>query len=192
MAVIVVGGSARGAGKTALVCGLVAALTEFAWIAVKIAGHGHGHAESVWEEMHAGEGTDTARYLAAGALRAFLVTALDSEIDMRLRELKTLVGHEANLIFESNRVLGHLRADLCLAIEPEAGAERKPSFALVEREKQATVRRVEPGAEEPFLSAAQAVFQLADFAHIPAPMQKWLRERVDASITPPAGSQAQS
>ena len=36
MAVIVVGGGGRGAGKTALVCGLMRALPEIAWTAMKV------------------------------------------------------------------------------------------------------------------------------------------------------------
>ena len=37
MAVVVVGGGGRGAGKTSLVCGVIAALPEMQWVAVKIA-----------------------------------------------------------------------------------------------------------------------------------------------------------
>ena len=50
MAIIVVGGSNRGAGKTALVCGLIAALPEFHWIAVKVTDHDHGQPSPIWEE----------------------------------------------------------------------------------------------------------------------------------------------
>ncbi len=77
MAIIVVGGGGRGAGKTALVCGLMRALPEIPWTAVKITTHEHGHDETtpIWEETAPGGGTDTARYLAAGARRALLVTA---------------------------------------------------------------------------------------------------------------------
>ena len=41
MAIIVVGGSNRGVGKTALVCGLIAGLPEYSWSAVKITTHDH-------------------------------------------------------------------------------------------------------------------------------------------------------
>jgi len=67
MAIVVVGGSGRGVGKTALVCGLIAALPEFNWTAIKITGHDHGQPKPVWEETQPGQGTDTARFLAAGA-----------------------------------------------------------------------------------------------------------------------------
>ncbi len=186
MAIVVVGGNGRGVGKTALVCGVVAALKEFEWTAIKVTTHAHsslariGEENAPVEETAAGQGTDTARYLAAGARRAFLVSALDAELGKRLRELEELVGPEANLIFESNRVLGHLRACVCLAIEPEPGSARKPSFALVEQEKRVTVRRAGSGEEEKFLPGANPVFQLKDFARIPASMQQWLRDRLTA------------
>jgi hypothetical protein len=41
MAIIVVGGSNRGVGKTALVCALIAALPEYRWAAVKVTTHEH-------------------------------------------------------------------------------------------------------------------------------------------------------
>ncbi len=198
MAIVVVGGSARGSGKTALVCGLIAALREFDWIAVKVTTHAHAGLACIYEEtaertgeqaaeQTAGEksaaeqGADTARYLAAGARRAFLVSAPDPELGERLRELRAMVGAEADLIFESNRVVRHLQPDLCLAIEPDAKVPRKASFAGVERAKQATVCRAARESGEELLPGTIPVFQLADFARIPVPMREWLQARLLAS-----------
>jgi len=129
MAIIVVGGSNRGVGKTALVCGLIAVLPDYRWTAVKITTHNHqqpvspgreniaegpaadaphplrapffrqiferrsgetaGAPESapanrpIWEETTPGDETDTARYLAAGAARALLVSVPDGELAER-------------------------------------------------------------------------------------------------------------
>lgn len=41
MAIVVIGGSNRGVGKTALVCALIRALPEYHWVAVKITTHDH-------------------------------------------------------------------------------------------------------------------------------------------------------
>jgi hypothetical protein len=180
MAIIVVGAAARKSGKTSLVCGLIVALPKFAWIAVKITTHPHTNLPPIYEETAAGQGIDTARYLAAGARRAFLVSAPESELASRLRELRALAGPEANLIFESNRVLRHLQPDLCLAIEPESDSQPKSSFALLEPEAHATVRRIRPGAIEKQTDGAQPVFELADFERISEPMRRWLRERLPA------------
>jgi hypothetical protein len=183
MAIIVVGASARGAGKTALVCGLIAALKEFDWVAVKITTHAHAslarvHEETAGEESAAGQGTDTARYLAAGARRAFLISALDAELGERLSEFGKLVEAEANLIFESNRVLRHLQPDLCLAIEPDAGAPRKSSFVLVDREKQVAVKRAKPGTGDRVQPGVHPVFELTQFERLSEPMRQWLRQRL--------------
>jgi hypothetical protein len=64
------GGSGRGAGKTAVGCALVKAFAGFGWTVVKVAGHGLvGELE---EETDSTSEKDTGRYLAAGARRAFL------------------------------------------------------------------------------------------------------------------------
>src|SRR6476646_10771304 len=109
MAVVVVGGGGRGVGKTALVCGVIAAMPERKWIAIKIARHEHGVERPVWEETEPGERTDTARFLTAGARRAFLLTAADdAAMQCTLDELWQLVERRGDLIFESNRVLRFL------------------------------------------------------------------------------------
>ena len=51
MPLIVVGGSGRNVGKTSLVCGLIEALREYRWVAVKVTGHEHGVSAPVWEEL---------------------------------------------------------------------------------------------------------------------------------------------
>ena len=92
MAILVVGGSGRGVGKTALVCGLIAALPEFRWTGVKITTDDHGMGEPIWEETDPGQGSDTARYLSAGAVRALLVTAPMSDFSNLLFELWAKLG----------------------------------------------------------------------------------------------------
>jgi hypothetical protein len=183
MAIIVVGGNGRGVGKTALVCGVIAALPELEWIAVKITADTHVGLPPVYEELASGKSavgqvSDTARYLAAGASRAFLVTATDDDFDERLSALRKLLGAKPNVIFESNRVLRFLEPDLCLAIEPELSTPCKSSFSLVEREKHASVRRARKGSAEQFLPGPQPLFELAEFERISEPMRQWLRERV--------------
>src|ERR1700685_2862427 len=55
MAIIVVGGNGRGVGKTALVCGVIAALPELEWIAVKITADTHVGLPPVYEELASGK-----------------------------------------------------------------------------------------------------------------------------------------
>src|SRR4051812_41265031 len=82
MAIVVVGGHSRSVGKTSVIAGLIAALAERRWTAVKITQFGHGicsadgaacdcatadHSWAITEEKdHSGE-SDTSRFLLAGA-----------------------------------------------------------------------------------------------------------------------------
>src|SRR5512146_2250719 len=88
MALIVVGGHSRNVGKTSVVAGLVSALRECEWLAVKITQYGHGicsangepcdcvtadHASAITEERDRSGETDTSRFLVAGASRVLWV-----------------------------------------------------------------------------------------------------------------------
>src|SRR5437773_10866567 len=83
---IVVGGHTRSIGKTQLVCDVISAFPRANWIAGKITQYGHGvcaqngedcdcapdeHVCAINWETHADTGTDSARFLAAGARRSF-------------------------------------------------------------------------------------------------------------------------
>jgi hypothetical protein len=83
---IVVGGHTRTIGKTQLVCDIISAFPEVRWIAGKITQYGHGvcaqnghdcdcapdeHACAINWEDSAVTGTDSSRFLAAGAKRSF-------------------------------------------------------------------------------------------------------------------------
>lgn len=175
MATVVIGGSGRDAGKTTLACALIAALPEFGWTAVKISPHGHRMPAPVFEETTAGQGRDTARYLGAGAWRALLVTAEGS--DLPLEELNAACGKDAHVLLESNRIIEHLRPDVCLAVVGEEG-EMKPSFAPLLHRADAVVARTRAALERIERPAAACVFLLEDMRRIPPEMVAWLRGRL--------------
>ena len=144
---MVVGANGKDVGKTALVCAVVAALPEFAWTAVKLRGHdyesaGRGSISSadfqpvIHEELSAGQETDTARYLAAGARRALLVTR--SGPNVPIDEIRSAIGEDRNIIFESNRIVDVIKPDVCLALVGD-NTERKPSFERLLRKADAVV-----------------------------------------------------
>ena len=106
MAVLVLAGSGRNAGKTSVGCALVRALEEFCWTAVKVTPHIHELSAAVNEELDFASEKDTGRYLAAGAKRAFLIqgeapgeNAADT---LSLIRSSDCSGH--CLLVESNRV----------------------------------------------------------------------------------------
>jgi hypothetical protein len=182
LAVIVVGGSGKDIGKTALMCAVIAALREFQWTAVKITGHDYepdGAAvksavadATIWEESTSGEETDTGRYLAAGARRALLVTR--SGRDVPLVEIQNALGADRNVIFESNRIVDVLRPDVCLALIGGA-SEMKPSFERLLTSADAVVTVGCPVGAVP---AGMRRFQLESVEQLPAEMVEWLRERL--------------
>lgn len=177
MAILVVGGSGRDVGKTTLVCGLIAALAELRWTAVKITSHAHGHGVPVWEETAAGEGSDTARFLVAGARRALLVTAAGEEFP--IAEVRAALEPDENVIFESNRILDYVEADVCLAVAGEGEGDIKPSFAGLLRRADGIVVKAARHAEQVDLPAVVRIFELADFARISPELVEWLRTRLD-------------
>jgi len=132
VAVMVIAGSGRGAGKTAVGCALIAALPEFRWAVVKVSPHLHGVEPGIWEEADRESDKDTGRYLASGAERAFLVSG---ELDSRAMALEARVrasGCDA-LLVESNRILPEAVAatgerTLSLAVLAGASVEWKASL----------------------------------------------------------------
>lgn len=185
MAIVVVGGSGRGVGKTALVCGLIAALPEFRWTAIKITSHSHGQPGPVWEETQAGQGNDTARYLAAGAQRALMVTAEQEKFAQIVgRFLQTFQEEQPrpNLIIESNRILRLLRPDLCLGVDGGSETERKPSFGIVMERADALVRLADRDGRS---EGARPLFHLAAMEQISPEMLVWLRGRLSVQSGKP-------
>ncbi len=178
MAVIVVGGGGRGAGKTSLICGLIRALPEIPWIAVKISSHAHGKAIPIWEEIVAGQETDTARYLAAGARRALLVTAGDAELSAIVQQILEEHPQPGGVIFESNSVLNCLRPDLCLCCATSPWGGQKPSYSLSEQRMDASVGL---GGHDHVIPGEKLHFHLVSLERISPPMLAWLRERLEGT-----------
>jgi hypothetical protein len=177
MAIIVVGGSGRNVGKTALVCALIRGLPEFQWTAVKVSSHDHGKDQPVWEETMAGQATDTARYLAAGAHRAFLVTAAGGVLP--LQDFQKKAGPGANLIFESNSLLTLLKPDLCLGVLGESGGDVKPSFLSFMRQADAFAVRLDSALDPQWAESPKPLFRFAaELEPLSPQMLAWVRAKL--------------
>jgi molybdopterin-guanine dinucleotide biosynthesis protein len=145
MAIVVVGGHSRDVGKTSVVAAIIARLPEMHWTAFKITQFGHGfctadgepcdcqtdeHAVAVSEERDAASGTDSARYLAAGALRSFWVRTRIGNLAAAMPRLRTEIAVAENVLLESNSIMGFLRPDLYLSVLDQAKADFKDSARL--------------------------------------------------------------
>ena len=179
MAVIVVGGSGKDVGKTALMCAVIAALRELDWTAVKISGHDYEPECSeqilevkIWEETRAGTDTDTARYLAAGARRALLVSRTGAQVPVE--DIQRAVGADRNVIYESNRIVDVIKPDVCLALVAEH-AKTKASFVRLLRVADAVVNVGEAADEVPTVSCR---FRLKSVNQLSPEIVNWLRERL--------------
>jgi hypothetical protein len=142
MATIVIGGHTRNIGKTSVVAGLIAALPHLNWTAIKITQFGHNicsangepcdcqtadHTIAISEERSPDTGTDTSRFLAAGARRAFLIRATDDQLAAALPHIRTILATSPHTIIESNSILDLLTPDLYLAILDPTITDFKPS-----------------------------------------------------------------
>ncbi len=128
---VVVGGHSRNVGKTSVVAGLIAGLPERQWTAVKITQYGHGvcgehgaecgcadplHPFAISEEHESASGTDTSRYLAAGAERAYWVRTAAGQLGEALPELRRIISSAQDVICESNSLLQFVKPDVYVAV----------------------------------------------------------------------------
>lgn len=180
MPTVIVGGSARNVGKTSLICALIAVLPECRWTAIKITSHDHDKTTPIWEQIQPGQGTDTARYLEAGARRALLVTAHDGNVPRV--ELRAALGDDRWLIFETNQVQPLEKPDVVLALVGSEETESKPSFAAVVRYADAFVY-AGSGPSSNQKDEPHRVFVLADLHRISPELLGWMRARL-AICTP--------
>lgn len=179
MSIIMVGGAARGAGKTALIEGILAAVPEAAWTAIKISSHAHCGAP-VFEELERDPTNDTGRYLSAGARRALLVEAAeDGNPAVPLREfLPATQETGGNLLIESNRMVFGMEADLRLAVFGVPATLQKPSFAAFLAAADALVVRTGSAAPVPEGNPLVPIFRMEDFRSLTPEFAEWLRLRL--------------
>ncbi len=160
--IIVVGGHTRSIGKTQLVCDIISALPEANWIAGKITQYGHGvcaqnghdcdcapdeHVCALDWERSSNTGTDSSRFLAAGAQRSFwlrtkqgflaegmplLRSAFDEVVKSVGARRAVSAGSSAhlNVILESNTLLQFLKPDIFLMVLHPAKSDFKDSAQL--------------------------------------------------------------
>ncbi len=142
MAVIVVGGHSRNIGKTSVVAGLIARLPEFHWTAFKITQYGHGFCTadgkpcqcqtadscvSLTTEHDAASGTDTSRFLAAGAARSLWVRTRIGMLSEAMPRIEKELAASENAILESNSIMEFMKPDLYLTVLDPAVADFKDS-----------------------------------------------------------------
>ncbi len=170
--VIVIGGHTRSIGKTQLVCDVISAFPKANWIAGKITQYGHGvcaqngnncdcapdeHVCAIEWEALPQSGTDSARFLAAGAKRSFWLRTkqgfLAEGLPLMREALKETLEEPSQdsppLIIESNSLLQFMKPSLYFAVVDPAREDFKDSARVALDRADALVLRGsmdDPGA----------------------------------------------
>jgi len=131
MSLVVIGGHSRSVGKTSVVAGLIAALPEFNWTALKITQYGHGicsadgkpchcatddHTRAITEEHDRSGESDTSRFLVAGAKHSIWVRTRQGMLAAAMPDIRRKIAGAENVIMESNSILQFMTPDLYLTV----------------------------------------------------------------------------
>src|SRR5271165_7396646 len=142
MSLIVVGGHSRSVGKTSVVAGLIAALPELHWTAMKITQYGHGVCsangkpcqcacdDSSWavtEERDRSGESDSSRFLVSGAARSLWVRTRQGMLAEAMPRIRQELASAENAIMESNSILRFIRPDIYITVLDPATADFKQS-----------------------------------------------------------------
>jgi hypothetical protein len=128
--ILVVGGSGRKVGKTSAIEALLRATPDGRWLAVKISGHAHGaHGWQLDRQEAPDAGTDSGRFLAAGAAEAWWLRCAPGRLAEAVPALRSLMDRFENVVLESNSIAAFLTADLHLFLTGED--DKRPAGAAV-------------------------------------------------------------
>lgn len=142
MKLVMVGGHTRNIGKTSVVEGIIRATAELNWTAAKITQFGHsvcsGSCEtcscaenvdqfSITEESSRNTGSDTARFLAAGARRSLWVRTKQGELYTALPAFKKSIKDDELVIAESNSLRRYINPAVYLQVLDPSNPDFKRS-----------------------------------------------------------------
>jgi hypothetical protein len=142
---VVVGGHSRNIGKTSVMSSIIASNRDLHWHAIKITQHGHDVCASdgddcgcagdrlhpcALDEQLQPDGTDSGRYLAAGAIRSWWLRTAAGDLGEAMPAFRKLCESAENLIVESNSILRFVQPDLYIVVLDCAVDDMKDSARL--------------------------------------------------------------
>jgi hypothetical protein len=201
MATVVIGGHSRNLGKTSVVAGLIGAMPELHWTAVKITQFGHGvcsvngetcdcatdeHTQAISEEKSRAGDSDTSRFLVAGAERSLWVRTKQGWLAEAMPDVRSRLTGAENVIIESNSVMKFLRPDLYIPVLDFRTADFKDSAReFLDRADAVIVhaRGETPEWKDVPLKLLQGkkVFSITPPEYVMPELVKFVRERVAGS-----------
>ena len=164
MPIVVIGGHTRSIGKTSVVAGIIAALPDLNWTALKITQYGHGvcsangeacdcvtadHSLAVSEEKDRSGESDTSRFLVAGATRSWWVRTRQGQLAEAMPRVRKILANAPNAIIESNSILRFLKPDLYLTVlDPQITDFKNSAQTFLDRADAVLLHSLEHCAED--------------------------------------------
>jgi hypothetical protein len=204
VAIVVIGGHSRSVGKTSVVAGLISALREYEWTAVKITQYGHGvcsangmpcdcatadHAWAISEEKDRSGESDTSRFLVAGAVRSLWVRTEQGRLAEAIPSLRQRLNRSSHVIMESNSVLKFFRPDLYLTVlDPETQDFKSSAREFLDRANAVILHdRSNDGAAWHSVSlkpvANRPLFRISPPPYVTEEIVEFVRSRIGESET---------
>ncbi len=202
MSLIVIGGHSRSVGKTSVVAGLIAALPEYNWTALKITQYGHGicsangepchcasddHSWAIAEERGRSGESDTSRFLTAGATRALWVRTEQGRLAEAMPTVRRKLAECQNAILESNSILRFLRPDLYLTVlDPSTADFKKSAQEFMDRADAVIMHNGVEGFAWRDISmkpvAGRPLFQISPPEYVTPQIVEFVRERLEKML----------
>ena len=207
MAVVVIGGHSRSVGKTSVVAGLIAALPQYDWTALKITQYGHGvcslngeschcatddHSWAISEEKDRSGESDTSRFLLAGAVRALWVRTEQGRLAEAIPTIRRRLAESENVILESNSILKFVRPDLYLTVLDPATADFKRTAQEFLDQADAVILHTSNGAKAVWTNislkpvAGRPIFEIHRPEYVTKEIVEFVRGKVTANLKPKA------
>jgi hypothetical protein len=142
MSIVIIGGHSRSVGKTSVVSGLISALPDMHWTAIKVTQYGHGicsadgeacdcstddHSWAVTLERSRAGDSDTSRFLLAGAEKVYWARTRQGYLAEAVPRLRKIIAESPKVIIESNSLMKFIRPDIYLSVLDYETADFKAS-----------------------------------------------------------------
>jgi hypothetical protein len=191
-------------GKTSVVAGLISAIPEMPWTAMKITQFGHGvcsvtsetcdcalneteHAWSVDEELSRAGDTDTSRFLVAGAKQVWWVRTKQGQLALAMPRVREILCDAKNTIIESNSVIKFFKPDLYIQVlDPETADFKDSAREFLDRADalvmhESDVPKWDRVSMKPV--AGKPVFHIKPPRYVTAELLEFVRARIAHPIT---------
>lgn len=142
MKMVMVGGHTRNIGKTSVIEGIIRAMPDFNWTAVKITQFGHSvctadgeacdcadanHPFVITTEQRRDSGTDTSRFLVAGARRSLWLRTRQGDLFTALGAFRNEIRGDQFVIVESNSLRRFMKPTVYLQVVDPGNGDFKDS-----------------------------------------------------------------